>query len=157
MSRADLDEALRLIADNADAADFEGNKPESLILSAEEALGLDFPPSYREFLGHLGCGDIAGAEFYGIITDPIADEGVPNTVWLTLDERASAGLPRELILVADTGDGGYYALDTSQRSSAGECPIVLLDPHSEGDKNGRTLVAEDFGAFLLGQVREALE
>lgn len=149
MSLKDLEDAFDLIDENG--GDFEGEKDEALIVKAEKALGLAFPPSYRKFLSVLGCGEIEGLEFYGLIGDDFENSSVPDAIWLTLDERKSSGLPGHLILVYATGDGTYYALDTSQKGSNGECPVVAYDLNG-----GTTHVADDYGAFLLSELQTVL-
>ncbi len=91
----ELEQAIRLIDQNAASADFEGPKSEELVRLAEGALGLTLPPTYREFVRRQGCGDIAGEEFYGVIKDDFENSTVPNGIWLTLNERRTANLSEE--------------------------------------------------------------
>ncbi len=148
MSVQDLEEAFELIEENG--GDFEGSKDELIIKKAESELGLIFPPTYRQFLSKYGCGDIEGLEFYGIIHDDFHNSGVPDAVWLTANERKS-GLPAEMIVVGSTGDGGYFVLDTSKKSSNGECEIFIYTV------NGNTVkYSNDFGSFLLKELKTVL-
>jgi antitoxin YobK len=149
MSLQDLQSAFDLIAEYG-GGDFEGEKEASLIEEAEKALGIAFPPTYKKFLAKFGCGDIEGLEIYGLISDDFENSSVPDAVWLTLDERKS-GLPDHLILVYATGDGGYYALDTSQANEDGECPVVAYELNGQVEK-----VADDYGSFLLSELRTVL-
>ncbi|HKE48823.1 MAG TPA: SMI1/KNR4 family protein [Rhodanobacteraceae bacterium] len=143
---ADYERALTLIG-AAGTNDFVGPRPEEWILAAEERLSLRFPPTYRRFLKELGSGGIRSEEFYGITRNNFDVGTVPNGIWLTLDERKT-GLPSCLVLVQDTGDGNWYAIDTSQANAQGESPVVFVDisgrPHET--------VAEDFGRFFLDRV-----
>jgi len=150
MSMEDLDAAFELIELNADQADFDGPKSESLLSKAEQALGLSFPPTYRTFLSRLGCGDIAGAEFYGVIKDDFENSAVPDAIWLTISQRKSSQLPQSHIIVGSTGYGGFYAIDCSQQSDANESPVV------EWWGGPQTTIAADFGEFFLRSIREAL-
>ena len=125
MSNQDLETALELIDENG-GVNFEGNKDSALIEKEEQALGLKFPATYKKFLAKLGCGDIEGLEFYGIIDENFESASIPDAIWLTLDERKSS-LPNNLILVYATGDGAYYAIDTCQVNSDGENPVVLYE------------------------------
>jgi antitoxin YobK len=151
MSMSDLEQGFQLIDQNSESADFSGPKSEELIRSAEAALGLTLPPTYREFVKRLGCGDIAGQEFYGIIDDNFEDSGVPNGIWLTLDARKNFNLPEALILVGANGFGGDYVIDTSTKNADGDSPVVEWWPN-----NLSQVMAADFGAFLLQQLRQAL-
>lgn len=152
MSINDLEQALHLIDENSTIADFEGPKSEELIRSAEAALGLTLPPTYREFALRLGCGDIAGEEFYGVINEDFENSSVPNGIWLTLNERNVASLPESVIIVADNGVGGWYAIDASQKNATGDSPVVEWLPNNLPSQ----VVAEDFGSFLLQRLRQVL-
>jgi antitoxin YobK len=151
VSWSDLTQALELI-ERSGGGSFAGPQPESRIACAEQLLGLVFPPTYREFLERLGCGSIFGEEFYGLVHADFEFSCVPNGVWVTLDERCTARLPRSLIVVGATGYGGLYAIDTSQKNEAGESPVVewwLGSPPSQA------IVAEDFGTFLWQSLKSA--
>ncbi|MCH9609944.1 MAG: hypothetical protein S4CHLAM45_13300 [Chlamydiales bacterium] len=148
MSLQDLEKAFDLIEKNG--GDFEGKKDNALIAKAEKALGLRLPPSYKKFLSSLGCGDIEGLEFYGLISSNFENSSVPDAIWLTLEER-KFGLPKSLVLVYTTGDGAYYGIDTSQVDSNGECPVVSYKMNGNMEK-----VADDYGAFLLSELKTVL-
>src|SRR5438093_9524123 len=112
MAMKDMDAALQLVARNDRQADFVGKRSTEMVADAESALGVRFPPTYRKFPTELGAGDIAGEEFYGVTTNTLASSSVPNGIWLTLEER-KGGLPSPLVIVYATGDGTWFALDTS--------------------------------------------
>jgi hypothetical protein len=148
MGLEEIKQAIDLVKKSS-RADFEGEKTEEIIGRAEEFLGLKFPPSYRQFLRELGCGDIAGKEFYGIIDENFEKSSIPNAIWLTYDERKHSALPKELVLIGQSIEG-YYALDISNTDDEGECPVVdwvapEVDP---------TTVAPDFGTFFLDEIRQ---
>jgi hypothetical protein len=151
-----LSEAINLIGENASIAHFSGPKPEELVKGAEELLGLKFPPTYRAFLLHLGAGSIAGAEFYGIAKGGLMTPKVPNAIWLTMDERRSTQLPTSFVVVSDTGDGGYYVIDVSQKTPDGDSPVIEWWPALPNAEGNGKKVASDFGSFLFEQVRAAL-
>jgi antitoxin YobK len=135
----------RELIEDAGGGDFEGAKPESLVLKAETALGLTFPPSYRRFLLEMGCGNINGFEVFGLINDNFEKSSVPNGIWLTLKKRCSIGLDLAYIIIGDGGDGHYYALDTRIIDNAGEVPVVVLSV----DGRQSEPVADSFGSYLL--------
>ena len=151
MSMSDLEQAFQLIGRDGN---FHGPKPEALIVHAEQVLGLTFPPTYRQFLSRFGCGSVPSYEFYGLIDDDFENSSVPDAIWLTLDERRTSQLPESLVLVSDTGDGGYYAIDVSQKAPSGDSPIVEWWPGLPTSASGnRRIVASDFGVFLLERVQ----
>lgn len=151
MSVRKFEEARKLIND-AGGGDFEGPKSDALVAKAEAALGLSFPPSYRQFLLDMGCGDIAGLEIFGVINENFQNSTVPNGVWLTLNERRSIGLDPAFVIVGDGGDGTYYAIDTRRVDDSGEAPVVRLSTDGMlGEK-----VADSFGAYLLEAVSRVI-
>ncbi|ASA58318.1 hypothetical protein BSQ33_19640 [Vibrio gazogenes] len=149
MNMNDLNEAFQLINDFG--GDFEGEKDIALIEKAESALNLKFPPSYRVFLKTLGCGDIEGLEFYGLIDDNFESSSVPNAIWLTLHERKASGLPDHLVLIYGLDDGTLYAVDTKTTGLDGENPIVRYGADGVAEK-----VADSFGSFLLSELKTVL-
>ncbi len=154
MSMQDLDSGFDLVDEYSEEADFEGAKSPNLVARAEQALGLDFPPTYRRFLLELGCGDIAGEEFFGIIGDDFVNSSVPNGIWATLTER-NTGLPPALVVVGAVGDGSLFALDTSTRDANRECPVVVWRAGQQG-MGTLERVAEDFGEFFRRSIEQAV-
>jgi antitoxin YobK len=150
MSLQDYQSAKSLIEETD--GDFEGPKPEALVASAEHALGLRFPPSYRRFLLELGCGDLNGLEIYGVINENFEGSSVPNGIWLTLNRRRSTGLDHAYVLIGDGGDGTYYAIDTQSVDETGENPVVRLSVDSAQAEP----VASSFGAYLLEAVQSVV-
>ncbi len=155
MSMTDLKSAFALVAEHEDQADFVGPRDASLIEQAELALGVRFPPTYREFLTRLGCGDIAGEEFYGVIQPNFEKSGVPDAIWMTLDTRATTPTPKSYVVTGAVGDGRLYVLDTAQRDQDDECPVLIWEPWP--DARDPEIVAPSFGTFLKGSVSDALE
>lgn len=147
---------MQLIEENEEYADFEGLKPDNLIEKAEKRLACTFPPTYRMFLSQLGCGDIEGLEFFGVIQDNFDDSGIPDAVWLTLNLRQTEDLPNHLVVISETGTGEYYALELSRVNESDECPVVLWSGW-ESDPVNREWVAADFGDFFYSRVTETLE
>ena len=151
MSMESYEKARELIK-NAGGGDFEGAKPESLVFKAEAALGVKFPPSYRQFLLEMGCGDFNGVEVFGLINDNFERSTVPNGIWLTLNERESIHLDPSYVIIGDGGDGTYYALDTKKTSATGENPVVRLSINGEQSKQ----IFESFGSYLLHTIRAVI-
>jgi len=148
MSHDDLNAAFSFIEGRTEVADFDGAKPEYLILLAEDVLGIEFPPTYRLFIKKYGCGGIDGSEFFGLIGPNFESSGVPDVVWITLDLRRSSLLPDSLIPVYALGNGSYFAIDRSIKSTNSESPVVFWDAGSPPEDR-REDVAEDFGQFML--------
>ncbi|MDR1190432.1 MAG: SMI1/KNR4 family protein [Verrucomicrobiales bacterium] len=149
MSVQDYEKAKELIK-NAGEGDFFGPIPASLILKAETALSVKFPPSYRRFLLEMGCGSIYGLEVFGLIDDNFEKSAVPNGIWLTLDERKSISLNPAYIIVGASGYGPYYALDVRKIDVAGENPVMMLSIDGKPVEQ----IAESFGSYLLTIISE---
>lgn len=151
MGMSDYKKARELIRESEEDTDFEGPRSEELVQKAERALGLEFPPTYRRFLREFGAGDVGGEEFYGIINDQWEKSSVPDAIWCTLTARRKLGLPADLVVVGDTGDGEFYCLQILPDGTDG--PIVTFGPERKvGDK-----VASDFGKFFRERVEEVVE
>jgi hypothetical protein len=58
---------------------------------------------------------VAGRWRSGWPTENVDTSSVPDAIWLTLDERRGFGLPRHLVIVADTGMGGFYVCECRPR------------------------------------------
>lgn len=148
MSIEDVKRAIEILNDHG-GGDFEGKKSPELISAAEKKLNVQFPPSYRFFLEELGCGDIEGLEFYGVINEDFENSSVPDAIWLTLSQR-NAGLPLEYVVVYSGGEGTLFVLDTTQ-SEAGEHPVYACRSNAIQEK-----VASSFGTFLLNELGSVL-
>lgn len=153
MSMKDMENALKLVDENECQADFEGGKSMSVIEEAQKALSIRFPPTYLVFLRRLGCGDIAGQEFYGVINGDFHNSCIPDAIWLTLSERENSNLDKNLILVHATGTGEYHAIDANQATKDDEYAIVRV---ALGSKIKPVFVFSDFGEFFFHTIRSAL-
>lgn len=145
-------ETMAIIAQHQDA-DFHGAKEESLIVLAEKTLNVKFPEDYKLFLKELGCGDIAGQEFFGIIDSDFINSSIPDAVWITLQERLESKLPDNYVLIGETGDGDYIALDCNAFIDK---KVVLWNPGLFNTKNAFTPYYDDFGHYFYDRVINAI-
>ena len=141
-----LEKAFKFIR-NAEDADFEGEKSEELVKKAEDFLGLEFPQEYRKFLREFGCGDVNGAEIFGIINDKFETNGVPDAIALTARERNEHSLAKTVILIGDS-DEYYYALDLARKHD-GNVPVIDLLPQAKPEDC--EVLWDSFGEFLCAQ------
>jgi len=153
MSIDNVIKAISIINQHQDAADFEGVKEESLIDLAEKALSVEFSDSYRFFLKNLGCGDIAGQEFYGVIKADFNNSGIPDAVWVTIKERQEADLPANYVIISATGDGDYVVLDCAKNKGN---KIFLWTPGIKDQQTAFQPYYDDFGDFFYNQIVTAL-
>ncbi|MFN3253155.1 SMI1/KNR4 family protein [Roseibium album] len=150
MSLKKVQQALDLIEANDDA-DFVGPISEETIIESEERLELVFPPSYKLFLSTLGCGDIDGLEFYGIVSSDLSVVGVPNAIWVTLDER-KRGLPHRYVIIGAGGDGTFFAINTATCDENGECPVDVVSPGGDASRCHGT-----FGEYFYEELENVFE
>ncbi|WP_392433947.1 SMI1/KNR4 family protein [Yersinia sp. HM-2024] len=151
MSLNDMKNAIDIINGKIDEADFDGPKDDALIKSAEKVLDLSFPTTYRYFLENLGAGDIAGQEFYGLITSDFFNSSIPDAVWITMQERNNSNLPSNYIIISSTGDGDYVVLDCAQPGI--EAPVELWSPGVNDNHLAFKPLANDFGEFFYKQIQ----
>ena len=152
MSMRDYEEALALVEDHLDEADFEA-QPEERVQRAEQALGIRFPPSYRRFLLELGAGGVGSEEIYGLVDDDFEDSRPPQAVGLTRELRRDGQISDDLVVIYNLGQGSYFALDTSRTGADGEAPVVSFTPGLNSAGDDLEVVAPDFGSFFLETVR----
>lgn len=127
--------------------DFEGPQDEELIAKAEAMLSVKFPPSFRKFILEFGCGDFEGIEFYGVFREDFEQSGIPDCVWITLNERKQ-GLPENCVLIGETGDGSYYALDINREDDQSESPVIVLSSDFEKSE----IVHPNYTLFFHDQI-----
>lgn len=149
-----IKKAFKIIEDNIgdESAYFCGSIGLETIIKAEKILNVQFPKSYIQFLQRYGEGNLFGIEIYGIIKNPVRDiENMPTMVSLTQDERKNelVLLPKELVIISETGYGPYYVLDTSQMDENQECPVYMWDVGDIREK-----VADSFGDFLFDELKD---
>jgi hypothetical protein len=149
---SDYDEAVAVVADHLDEADFEA-QPEERVDRAEQVLGVRFPPSYRRFLLEYGAGGVGSEEIYGIVNDDFDDPRPPQAVGLTQRLRREGQISDDLVVTYNLGQGSYYALDTANAGPDGEAPVVGFTPglNSAGDE--LDTIAPSFASFFLETVR----
>lgn len=155
MSAEDLLRSFDLIEKNQKITDFQGLNDNVLIEKAEKCLNLNFPPSYKLFLNKYGCGDVGSTEIYGLIKNNFDAEGEMNILWLIPNERKRYQLPESHIIIGGTDDGFWYVLDSSQTNADGEYPVYIYGFGEDGKSQEK--VYEDFGEFLLDQVKKEIE
>jgi len=148
--RIEIEKAFKLIEANNEA-DFSGPTSPEMVIAAEKILGVSFPESYSLFLKKYGTVGVGSIEFFGIIKDPSTDgQAIPNGIWLTLDLRETEALPKEYVVVSETGFGPYYVIDTATKDINFESPVYTWFPHSQMEK-----VSNSFGEFVLTILGEA--
>ena len=106
-----------------------GPANEAQIDAAEQALGCQFPPSYRTFLARFGA--ITIPTHLGLVHSFVgldATEGYKGVVERTLGARVEKRLANHLVVIGMGADfQEWFCLDLDDTDDAGEHPIVLFD------------------------------
>ncbi|MHA7058269.1 SMI1/KNR4 family protein [Aquimarina sp. M1] len=146
-----LEKAFEIIEKNIDESNFFGPIAKEKITSAENILNIKFPLSYKRFIEQYGSGDIFGLEFYGIIKDPKTDAHmIPNGIWLTQSLRNESNLLLRYLVIAETGYGPYYVLDTSEGKN-NENQVYIWDIGNQVEEK-----FDNFGSFLFTLLEESM-
>ncbi len=151
MASAELQEAIAILDAHPSKAHFAGPRAPELVRLAEQALGCTFPADYRSFVKRYGAGNFGAFEVYGVIGDDFQNSSVPNGIWLTLDERRSAGLPSDLAIIASRGDGDWYCVRLSNGG-----PVILYQPGYPANEQRGEVIAGSFGEFFLDELKAQL-
>ena len=134
----------------------DGGKSPEQIRKAEQMLGISFSPQLFEFYEKFGYLSFFGCEIFGI--DPESDLGEleGDSVAYALNDRREIGLPKEWIPIYNYDDGYLAFLDYGTLNASKE-PRVIMGIYDGSKYQLVETVAEDFGAFLLPLVEDALE
>jgi hypothetical protein len=139
----DLSRLIDSVKDHPES-DFVGAQSEELVMAAELRLGLSFPSSYREFVLHLGAGNIGSEEIYGVFRPDFDESGIPDAVWATLHARSDLGLAESLVMIGYDGGEIHYVLEC-HATEDGRSPVLAWIP---GNPPAVSEVAADFSAYL---------
>lgn len=137
-----------------------GPASEAAISAAEDALGCEFPPSYRQFLRRFGA--ITIPTNLGLVHSFVGldakSEGYRGVVERTLGARAENRLSSHLVVVGMGAEfQEWFCLDLGNANDDGEFPIVLFDAR---DNALDQRFYESFGQMLdevLGFVEQNLD
>lgn len=109
--------------------DWLGPVGEDEVLAAEEALGVVFPPQYRQFLLEYGSGVVGAYEIYGLGGDR---NGVPHLLWLVDDlEKFGLKRPPQLIPFHAEGNGDYSAILAAPLKGLRQGSVVYWSPRRD--------------------------
>lgn len=126
---------------------------QDIIDSAEQHLGMRFPPSYRWWLLEYGAGYLGGYELQGLFPEPIVkrDPEVPLIGDIVDLSNRNANLrwyPSHLLEILSYEGDEVYFFDTRRRSNDGEWPVVCIYAGASEPED----VAPNFAEFLRRQL-----
>ena len=80
----EIDEIEEIIIANPDLADISVGVRQIILDNAQKYLGVQFPPSYQEFLRRWGTLSFGPNEYYGVTGQDFEKAGIPDAVWFTM-------------------------------------------------------------------------
>jgi hypothetical protein len=140
----DLEELFGELRSLEEKIEFNGAKSEELVTSLETALGVKFPPSYRQFLLNFGGAFLTGNIISGIYESAPLMPNEGSTFGDTQRYREVFGMPNYLIVVAPDEDAPY-CLDSRETDENGEMPVVCYTFHTKHIG----VIAESFEEYLI--------
>lgn len=157
MSFENYEKALKIIGENKNIMDCVGERSNELVLKAEKALGLKLPRQYKDFVLRFGAGDFGAVEFYGLIDDDFENSGIPDVVWVTLNNRKKFNFPKHLLIIYYTGFEELFCLDFNNLNRNNEPRVVSFAISADIEHQTYEIIADDFGDFLLDSIEQELE
>lgn len=156
MSAVEASERLiELVRENDDLANHADGCDAEAMTTAENDLGVAFPPSYRRLIEEFGTWDIAGEEFLGVYQTPVMGQKLLGSVTETQEARSQYGMPPDLIVVMFDGMGGLIVLDSSRVDQEGEYPVLVWNP-GVVDRENMERLGDDFGSFAFALCQRAV-
>lgn len=150
------DEAKKIIEENKNLADDFGGASNAVIKKAQLVLGVEFPEEYRLFLTHFGALTFGSREIYGVFREDFENSGVPDAVWLTINERNLVSMPKHLVIIYNTGMGDMYCMNFKDLNSENNPKITSYFPGFSEKAQENEVLYNSFGEFLLDIVNEEL-
>jgi hypothetical protein len=144
MSTTALDKLIQQNVDDGSEVVCSGPVDDGKIQRAEALLGLTFPPSYKEYLSHYGAIEIDGRSFGGLTSRDAGESG--DVVAFTRNAREQYSLPDQYIAIDFQDGDAFFCIDTNQKDSTGEAPVVLISPESGRQHGG--IVAKSLIDYL---------
>jgi antitoxin YobK len=132
---------------------FASGVEEQWVRKAEEALGVQLPPSFVYFLTHYGGATIGGEVVNGLLGIEFDDACGPDIVYNTLLDRQNRGLDPSLVVLVDNDGDEFFYLQTGLVDEEAENPVLreLIE-----EKGTLRSYAANFAEFLLLRVRFCL-
>ena len=125
---------------------------ECSIQKIEQVLNSKMPRDYVQFLRTFGLLNFGAEEVFGIFRDEIDEIYVGNMITWTLEARNKWGMPKNLVIIHELGDGTRDCLQINENDPDKSPVVEYHDPDSPV-----RILAPDFGTFLLDLVQEEIK
>lgn len=119
------------------------------IANAQDALGVEFPPSYKFFLKNYGGGEIHGDEIFSIYQIPFDQAVGGDIVFQTASNKDRGFLNDGEIAICWTDYGELFFMDGNNPLENGEYPVVIQTGKE------RHVYANSFSEFIVKFVGDA--
>lgn len=154
MSIIQYRKAMTIIEANKELLDDLGGVNIDVISKAEKKLSVQFPKEYCEFLSKFGTMTFGATEIYGLLNDCHENQGAPDVVWVTLEERKVVSLPSHLVIIYDSGMGEKYCLDYRELNVDIEPKITSYFSGFSNEVQTFEVLYDSFGDFILDMVED---
>lgn len=123
---------------------------EKTIKIAETMLSLKLPRAYIMMLKTFGMLRFGGTDIEGICFNDVGKSGMLR---LTLDSRNNNGMPKNFVVIEDSGlDGEVYCLQINEENPDKSPVVVYVHPDVPIE-----ILAPDFGTYLLQSVEHEIK
>ncbi|MFJ4068643.1 SMI1/KNR4 family protein [Pseudomonas sp. NPDC089996] len=143
------------ILDSGEEPAFAGAFDDQMIGEFENALGLEFPLSYKLFLKKYGALSFAGDTYYGITRGGVDGASIPNVVFATKSARANGDADEAMIVIKASGYGSIYSIDTSNIGVTGE-PVIIETELSFKRTKRKNIIYQNFEELYVECIRQAI-
>ena len=151
------EDAVALMEQYPEILYYVGKQTESAVHKAEIALEIKFPPLYRRLLLEYGRLAFGSIEFMGIGQKENTGKQM-DIVEYTFHLRELTNLSTDVLPIMESGTTAYeYGLLLNKPNEQGEPPVIVFHIHLDINDYTPEVEAEDFGIFLLNQVKDAIE
>ncbi|MGX7420035.1 SMI1/KNR4 family protein [Carnobacterium gallinarum] len=149
--------AKKIIEENDDLVDDFGGASDDIIKKAQLVLSVQFPEDYKLFLSCFGALTFGSIEIYGVFREDFDNSGVPDVVWVTLNERNLVNMPKHLVILYNTGMGEMYCMNYEDLNSDNEPKITSYFPGFSENAQKNEVLYDNFGGFLLDMIKEEID
>lgn len=147
--------SLKTLRDHDIPVDYGIPASSGLVDDLQAYFGHPLPPSYRAMLMDQGILAFEGTTIYGLGKTGLQADSAPSVVFTTRKSREVGEISDTMVRIMASGYGPYFVIDCSEVDDAGEAPVYKIA--ATGYLDGKELVAQNFGAFLLQEVELELQ
>lgn len=155
MGHREYEKAIELINKHSDLLVSYGKVDINIINKAKKKLNVNLPADYIDFLSRYGAINFGSEEIYGIISTEFYNSSIPDAIWYTLKEREESSIPKNFIIIYESGYGELFCISTDYIDI--DPPIKSFIPGLELFEQPFEIISESFGSFLLEKIESEIK